>query len=377
MAIRVEVVGTLDDAGEQGTLCGVELTEILAEVRLGGLAEAVDGEGAALTEVDLIGVHLKDLLLAEARLQLERDEDLDQLALDVADGRQEDAARELHRQGGAAAGVAAIALKVVIHPAEHRVVVNAAMLKKAAVLDGGYGLHHARRDLVVGDQAPFGAVLVFGKRCDELRLELVGAERGAVVGGDALNVAAGGVDRCAIRRVEGLRAGLDDDGVAVAVKCPELVIAVVARLGELAGDLVGGKVLTVPDLRRCSVDLRDGSEEWTGGQALVDDLLVLVVVEGHDRGGDEDDRENKDGEGTEERIGEDAAGLLCAAAVFDFDGQGLSFFWTLKRTWWRSVYGWRAGCRGRRRRRRRRCPRSRCGGGRQARPYPRRASCRR
>ena len=54
-------------------------------------------------------------------------------------------------------------------------VVDAAVLEEAAVFDGDDGLHHVRRDVVVGDEAALGAVLVFGERGDELRLELVGA----------------------------------------------------------------------------------------------------------------------------------------------------------------------------------------------------------
>ena len=66
-------------------------------------------------------------------------------------------------------------------------VVDAAVLEEVAVFDGDDGLHHARRDLLVGDEAALGAVLVFGERGDELRLEFVGAEGGSVFGGDALD----------------------------------------------------------------------------------------------------------------------------------------------------------------------------------------------
>ena len=54
----------------------------LPKVGLGGFAEAVDGEGAALAEVHLVGVHLEDLLLGEARFELEGDHDFGDLALD-------------------------------------------------------------------------------------------------------------------------------------------------------------------------------------------------------------------------------------------------------------------------------------------------------
>ena len=73
MAVGVEVAGALDDAGEQWRTRRVSSwREVLAEEGLRGFAEAVDGEGAALAEVDLVGVHLEDLLLVEARLRAGR-----------------------------------------------------------------------------------------------------------------------------------------------------------------------------------------------------------------------------------------------------------------------------------------------------------------
>jgi hypothetical protein len=48
MAEGIEVVGPLNDAGQQRALGQVELAHILAEVGLRGLAESVDGEAAAL-----------------------------------------------------------------------------------------------------------------------------------------------------------------------------------------------------------------------------------------------------------------------------------------------------------------------------------------
>jgi hypothetical protein len=65
MAEGIEVAGALNDAGEHGALGQIELAHILAEVGLRGLAEAVDGKAAALAEVDLVGVHLEDLLLVK------------------------------------------------------------------------------------------------------------------------------------------------------------------------------------------------------------------------------------------------------------------------------------------------------------------------
>ena len=72
MAVGREVVGPLDHAGEQRAFGEIELAKIFAEVGLRGFAESVDGEAAALPEVDLVGVHLEDLLLVEAVLRAGR-----------------------------------------------------------------------------------------------------------------------------------------------------------------------------------------------------------------------------------------------------------------------------------------------------------------
>ncbi len=96
-------MGSGCSAGEQGALGEVELAERLAEEGLGGFAEAVDGVAAALAEVDLVGVHLEDLLLVEASFELEGDHDLAELALDLLFRREEEAAGELLGESGAAA----------------------------------------------------------------------------------------------------------------------------------------------------------------------------------------------------------------------------------------------------------------------------------
>ncbi len=99
VAVGVAAVGVLDEAGDEGALGERELVEGLAEVGLGGLADAVDGEGAALADVDLVGVHLEDLLLVEARFELEGDHDLAKLARVTLLRREEEAAGELHGEG--------------------------------------------------------------------------------------------------------------------------------------------------------------------------------------------------------------------------------------------------------------------------------------
>jgi hypothetical protein len=70
---------------------------------------------------------------------------------------------------------------------DHAPVVDAAVLKEAAVFDGEHGLHQVGRNLVVGDEAALGAVGVVAQAGDEQRLKLVAGERLAVVVGDGLD----------------------------------------------------------------------------------------------------------------------------------------------------------------------------------------------
>ncbi len=201
-----------------------------------------------------VGVHLEDLLLGETCFELEGDEDLDELALDAALGREKDAARELHSEGGAAAGPAAVSAEVVPGPADHAVVVNASVIEEAAVFDGGNGLHETLRNLVVADEAALGAVLVFRERGDELGLQLVGAEGDAGFGGDLLDYAAGGGNGGAVSGVEALWAGFDEDVIAIELEGTQLGIAVVAGLAEVSGDGGGRELLAVANLARKAID---------------------------------------------------------------------------------------------------------------------------
>ena len=123
----------------------VELPHIFAEVGLRRFAESIDRKAAPLPEVDLVRIHLEDLLFAEAMFELKRDDDLVQLALDPSLRRQKESARQLHGQRRPALNVMMSRRQIVTNRAQDADVVHAAMIEEAPVLDGHHGMHQVRR----------------------------------------------------------------------------------------------------------------------------------------------------------------------------------------------------------------------------------------
>ena len=145
--------GHVRDADDAGALGQRELIRRLAEVGVRGGVDAV----AALTEVDLVEIVLHDLLLGVLLLELQRLEDLQQLALHGDVVLLGGVLDELLRDGRAA--------EVVLHAEEHvhkrargAVPVDALVLIKALVLDGDGRVLDVLRDvLIVDPDAVFGA----------------------------------------------------------------------------------------------------------------------------------------------------------------------------------------------------------------------------
>ncbi len=79
MPVRSEIIWALNHACEQRALCQVELTQILSEVGLRSFAKPIDRKAAALPKINLVGIHLEDLLLIEASFELKRNHDLGDL----------------------------------------------------------------------------------------------------------------------------------------------------------------------------------------------------------------------------------------------------------------------------------------------------------
>src|SRR6185437_589823 len=157
----------------QSGLRQCELAHILAKKGLRRLAESVHRKAAALPQRNLVRIKLKNLLLGEAMLELKGDNDLKELALERALRRKEKFLRQLHRQRGRAAEIAAVSQHVMPGPRDHRVVIHSSMMKIPPVFNRGHGIDNHFRNLVPGDKAALGPVLV-REVGNQQRLKLVG-----------------------------------------------------------------------------------------------------------------------------------------------------------------------------------------------------------
>ena len=128
---------------DHGHLRQRQALDVLAVVDARGGAHAV----GALAEIDLVEIELEDAVLVELALDLERQEDLGQLAREGLLAAEEEVARHLHGDGAAA-----LALLARAHQrhrrAQQALPVHARVLVEAVVLGGEEGLHQARRDPV-------------------------------------------------------------------------------------------------------------------------------------------------------------------------------------------------------------------------------------
>src|ERR1700733_6370455 len=172
MAVGIAIAWTLDHPSQERALGKVQLPHVFAKVGLRGLPEAVDGEASLLSQRNLVGIDLEDLLLVEAILQLEGDGNLDDLALDSLLRGQEEAACQLHSKGRPSLSPAARPQIVAQRPQQPEVV-DPAVIKKTSILDRSNGIDQIGWYFVKAHQAALGAILPFGEPGDQCWFQFV------------------------------------------------------------------------------------------------------------------------------------------------------------------------------------------------------------
>ena len=76
LPIGIQPARALDQPRQQRAFRQGKLLHVFTKVCLGGLAESIDRKAATLAQRNLVGINLEDLLLGEAMLQLEGNDDL-------------------------------------------------------------------------------------------------------------------------------------------------------------------------------------------------------------------------------------------------------------------------------------------------------------
>ena len=105
-------VGRLDHAGDRGGLAQRQVADVLAEEQPRRLGDPVHRKRSALAEIDLVQVHLEDLVLRRLALENDRHVLLGELALERLLGREEEVLDELLRERAAADEVLPVAAQV-------------------------------------------------------------------------------------------------------------------------------------------------------------------------------------------------------------------------------------------------------------------------
>ena len=179
-----KVVGSADDADEEGALGDGELGGLFSKVGLSGLFDAV-GSGA---EVDAVEVGGNDLVLGIVGFDAEGEGGLEELAVEGEVANLVGIARELHRDSGGTLGDAAV-FQVAEGSAEDTSEIDAAVFEKASIFSGGEGVDEVLRDFFARNDAAAGAM--DGGQF----LAVPVKEEGALLhSGDLFDVIAGGGD---------------------------------------------------------------------------------------------------------------------------------------------------------------------------------------
>src|SRR5690606_20568903 len=147
IAERVVGRGCLGQAGDHRQLRQVQVVQGLAVVDLGGGLDAV---GAAAEE-DLVDVQFEDVFFGQDVLDLQGQDYLVEFTEESLVLTEEEVARHLHGDGGAAGAYLAVAHQFA-GGTRQALEVNAVVTEEAFVFGGGQGLDEILRDLLELDR---------------------------------------------------------------------------------------------------------------------------------------------------------------------------------------------------------------------------------
>src|SRR5439155_2110000 len=126
-------LGGADDSGQVRAFRNGQLPHVFPEVRHAGFGKAANPEAAAIPQIHFVRVHFENSLLAEALLELQRNQGLGHLSPPVAVGREEEGPRHLHGDGARALVVLAGVPEVRPRGADDANEIKSAVLEKALV----------------------------------------------------------------------------------------------------------------------------------------------------------------------------------------------------------------------------------------------------
>ena len=149
-------IGTANQPGQESSLGEREGADIFIEIDRSRLAKSIDGKAIALTEINLVRVKHKNLLLGQPVLKNQGEKDFRQFSPDGAARRQKEIARKLHGQSAATLKTL-VRTKIGKGGGNHAERIHAMVRVKPVVLRGKNGVHQRLGEVLVTNQATLGA----------------------------------------------------------------------------------------------------------------------------------------------------------------------------------------------------------------------------
>src|SRR5262245_11062629 len=153
-------------SGKKRRFAECQITQVFVEISLCRLREAVNREGAALPQINVVAIQREYLFFREPRLENYCHRSLLQLSREGALGSQEVILDELLGQGRTALCKFALA-DVGLHRAKNSTEINSVMAEEAAILCGHYGISQVFGNIGKLNRYLF-ATVTFAYGCQQL-----------------------------------------------------------------------------------------------------------------------------------------------------------------------------------------------------------------